>query len=124
MLDDVYLLTFEMVKIYLFENVTNEHFENVPKSWKSYNLNSELLQCDYRPWKQFLKDHTNIHAEIASDLVIFLSKCKRFIFLPQFSQIAKVFTAYIPALSTDGRMLGNLRRLKSYLDKQDWAVSQ
>ena len=105
MLDYVYLQTFEMVKICLFKNVTNEDFENVSKF---YNLSTELLQCDYRPWKQFLKDHTNIHAEIASDLVIFLSKCKRFIFLPQFSQIAKVFTASIPAtLSTAERMLGN-----------------
>ena len=37
------------------------------KFFKFYNLNSELLQCDYRPWKQFFKDHTDIYAETTSD---------------------------------------------------------
>ena len=53
------------------------------KFFKFYNLNSELLQCDYRPWKQFFKDHTDIYAETASDLVNVLFERELFTFLSQ-----------------------------------------
>ena len=64
------------------ENAKTDQFEKVSEF---YNLNSELLQCDYRLWKQFLKDHVDIHAESESDLVNILFKCKLFTFLPQLS---------------------------------------
>ena len=94
-----------MVKICLGKNDATGHFENV---WKSYNLNSELLQCDLRPWKQFLKDHTDIHGKTNSNLANVLSKHELFTFLPQLSKIAKTF-ASIPATSfTAERSLSNL----------------
>ena len=56
----------DLGEICLLENAKTGQFEKVSKF---YNLNSELLQCDCRLWKKFLKDHTDIHAESASDLV-------------------------------------------------------
>ena len=45
MLDYVYLQTFGLLEICLGDNAKTEQFENVSKF---YNLNSELLQYDYR----------------------------------------------------------------------------
>ena len=94
------------------ENVKTDQFEKVSEF---YNLNSELLQCDYRLWKQFLKDHMDIHAESASDLVNILFKRKLFTFLPQLSKIAKIFASIPATSSTVERSFSTLRRLKSFL---------
>ena len=68
-------------EIRLGENAKTDQFEKVSKF---YNLNSELLQRNYRLWKQFLKDQTDIHAETASDLVNILFKRKHFTFHHRF----------------------------------------
>ena len=99
-------------KICLGENAETDQFEKVSTF---YNLNSELLQCHYRLWKQFLKDYTDIHAETASDLVNILFKHKLFTFLRQLSQIAKIFASIPATSSTAERSFSTLRRFKSFL---------
>ena len=64
-------IIYDLGEICLGENAKTDQFEKVSKF---YNLNLELLQCDYRLWKQFLKDHTDIHAKTASDSVNILFK--------------------------------------------------
>ena len=102
----------DLGKICIGENAKTDQSEKVPKF---DNLNSELLQCDYRLWKGFLKDHMDIHAETASDLVNLLFKHKRFTFLPQLSQIATISAAIPATSSTAERSFSTLRRLNSFL---------
>ena len=99
-------------KICLGENAKTDQLEKVSTF---YNLNSELLQCHCRLWKQFLKDYTDIHAETASDLVNILFKHKLFTFLRQLSQIAKIFASIPATPSTAERSFSTLRRFKSFL---------
>ena len=99
-------------EICLGKNAKTDRFEKVSKI---YNLNSELLQCHYRLWKQFLKDHMDIHAESASDLLNIWFKHKLFTFFPQLSQIAKIFASIPATSSTAERSFSTLRWLKSFL---------
>ena len=102
----------DLGEICLGENTKTDQPEKVSKF---YNLNLELLQCEYRLWKQFLKDHADILAETASDSVNVLFKHKLFTFLPQLSQIAKIYT-FIPVTSSMAEIsFSTLRRLKSFL---------
>ena len=57
----------------------------------------------------------DIHAKTASDLVNFLFKHKPFTFLPQLSQIAKIFASIPVTSSVAERSFSTLRRLKSFL---------
>ena len=61
-------------EIYLGENVKTDQFET--RSFSNVTIDSE---------KNFLKDHTDIHAKTASDLVNVLFEQQLFTFLPQLS---------------------------------------
>ena len=99
-------------EICLGENATVEQFDAIANY---YNLNSELLQCDHRLFKQFLADYPDIDVETASDLVDVLFKHELITFLPQLSLIATIFTSIPATSSTAERSFSTLRRVKSYL---------
>ena len=99
-------------EICLSENATVEQFDAIANY---YNLNSELLQCDHRLFKQFLADYPDIDVETASDLVNVLFKHELITFLPQLSLIATIFTPIPATSSTAERSFSTLRWVKLYL---------